>query len=101
MYIFCQIVMMYTKNILEMIQLEQSHIKSVKILCVHIISNNNSFWILYWVSISRVHEVDGWRSFLSTTLGEIMKTYGVDRSFVTLPKDVTKNELGDYLPAHT
>ena len=33
------------------------------------------------------------RSFFPTTLGEIIKTYGAGRSFVTSPKDVNKNEL--------
>ena len=32
-------------------------------------------------------------SFFPTTLGEIIKTYDAGRSFVTLPKDVNKNEL--------
>ena len=41
------------------------------------------------------------RSFLSTTLGEIIKTYGVGRSFVTSPKDVKKNELDGFLPNPT
>ncbi len=33
------------------------------------------------------------RSFFPATLGEIIKTYGAGRSFVTSPKDVNKNEL--------
>ena len=44
------------------------------------------------VATREVHHIHV-RSFLSTTLCEIIKTYGVGRSFVTSPKDVKKHEL--------